>query len=73
LSPGRGVVLRGIEIGIVHFCGALRDVTAACPNLRHTEPACVSIAGIAYLDTSTRRAASSAGCGARYNVRIKNS
>jgi len=57
LSPRRRVVRCGIEIGVVHLDGTLRDVAAADPDLRDAQPAVIAVRAVADLNTSRGRLA----------------
>src|SRR5215207_563181 len=57
VSPGGRVVLWGVEIRIIHLGGALRDVLAANPDLRESQPSVVAVGAVADLYPPTRRTA----------------
>ena len=60
--PLGGVVCGRVKISVIHLGSGLRNMTAAYPYLRNTEPAIVAVFGIADLDPPTCRATPSA-CG----------
>lgn len=47
VSPDGIVVLRGIEIGVVHLRGGLRNVRPAGPDRGYSQPAIVPVSSIA--------------------------